>query len=779
MYDNIPYELKEERRWVCWNGEKLPSGRTTKKPIDAKTGTYAKSNNAKTWSSFDTAVKAKEKNGLDGIGIMLGEGIVGIDLDNIEQKIDEYQNGYTDNNIVSEFVDVLESYAEISPSGSGIHIIVKGKLPKGSRRKGDIEMYEENRFFTVTGNHVGGYRKIAYDFEMNKLGRLHEKYLKTSELDIENISDGDMGHHMSKERVVEIAERSKNGDRFKRFMNGGWEQFYQSQSEADMAFSNDLAFWTNRDFNKMDDIYRGSALMREKWDRKTGDTTYGIDTLNKAIRDCGNSFQPDPESLLLVVDQSVKPIKNRSYSYDDTGNGERFSDSFERIVRFNHSRKEWVFYNEKYWESDEREKSRKLVDDVLRKMVNEPVVHSEDIDEKEARKLLHKHIKYSRSTPAKNNMLKEAQSDLPITPDDFDKDNYLLNVQNGYLDLNTGELFNHDKDKFFSKIANVEYTENIDHPLWDEFLNTIFDGDKELIRYIQRAIGYSLSGDVSEEMVFILHGFGRNGKSVFLNVINRMLGTYTINIKPQTLMVQPSRGGGGPSSDIARLADARFATVGESNEGMRFDEGVLKDLTGTGDMITARFLHGNDFDFYPKLKLWMATNHKPEITGKDDGIWRRLAVIPFTVQIPEEDVDKQLSTKLFNELTGILRWAVEGYEEWQRIGLAEPYSVKKQRDDYRNEMDVIEAFIDDACIRDRNAFTSTNDLFEEFDRWSRVNNEKPMTNRKFSLEMASKFRDEKGEKKSVNGYNGIEIKEKNAHIKQIPFIETDKGIKQY
>jgi putative DNA primase/helicase len=339
-----------------------------------------------------------------------------------------------------------------------------------------------------------------------------------------------------------------------------------------------------------------------------------------------------------------------------------------------------------------------------------------------------------------------------VQPETFDKDKHLLNVQNGYINLKTGDLHNHDREKYFSKIASIEYTDKIDYPLWNDFLHDIFDGNQDLINYIQRAVGYSLSGSTEEQVMFILYGNGRNGKSVFLDIITEILGNYTTNIQPQTLMVKPMSGSA--NSDIARLQGARLVTTTEPNDGMRFDEGLVKQITG-GDAVTARFLYGDEFDYDPEFKLWMATNHKPFIRGTDDGIWRRMVIIPFTVQIPEHKVDKNLKYKLRREMTAILNWAVEGYQEWKRIGLNEPSIVKQQRQVYRTEMDVVELFIEECCIRKSGEREKASDLYAVYSSWAKENNQHLMSNTKFGKEMAQKF-----QKVTSNGvrYLGIQIK---------------------
>ena len=738
MYQNVPDELTELKQWCVFRMQER-NGKLTKLPINAETGEFAKSNDETTWSSFDTALAALDMYNVNGIGFFFKEPYFGIDIDQVENEIKRYKQNDTKDNIAAEFIDVMGSYAEISPSGTGIHIIVKGALPTGGSRKGNVEMYSSGRFFTVTGDKIGGYNFVTED-DMGKINFLHEKYIKKSETQRPKQMIDSMGTQLTEQEIIQAAKNSKNGMRFTLFLQGGWEQFYDSQSEADMAFANDLAFWTNRDYNAMDSIFRDSDLYREKWERKTGDSTYGEITLSKAINDCTNVFTPQRKSEdfnIYLMDDEVKRIDRKAYSYDDTGNAVRFTDFWGNYVRYSFVRNGWFFYNGKFWEIDQAGEMRKLVDKTLEEMKNESVITSGEVDEEEAEKFKRKHLKYSRGSNGKNNMLKESQHLSVINPSEFDKDKTLFNVANGFINLETGMLHEHEPDKHFTKYSPIDYTDKIDCPLWLDFLNQIFDYDKELIGYLQRAIGYSLSGSTVEQMMFILHGNGRNGKSVFLDVIKEVFGSYTLNIQPQTLMVKNMSGGA--NSDIARLQGARLVTTTEPNDGMRFDEGLVKQITG-GDEITARFLYGDEFDFKPELKLWMATNHKPIIRGTDDGIWRRMAIIPFKVQIPEYKVDKQLTQKLKRELRAILNWAVEGYQLWKHIGLAEPKAIAEQRNSYRKEMDPIEAFIEEKCAAEKGEREKSSVLYAQYKAWANENGEYVMSHTKFGKEMSHKFK---------------------------------------
>ncbi len=758
MYSKVPYELKDLDRWCCFKIMER-QGRETKVPINAKTGELAKSNDESTWADFDTALASSIH--YDGIGFFFKEPYIGIDIDDVRNDIERYKANDTDDNIISEFVDMLGSYAEISPSGNGLHIIIKGELPPKGRRKGNVEIYDSGRFFTVTGNAIGGYSHIVDDSDYGKIKYLHNKYIASSEpvINRDQITKG--GNNLSEDEIIRIALNSKNGMRIKLFLEGGWEQFYSSQSEADMAFANDLAFWTACDYSMMDSVFRKSDLYREKWDRKTGDSVYGEITLNKAIQDCSNVFNPKPSEddfNLYVLEDSTKKVEKKFYSYDDTGNADRFTDNYKDVIRYSYTRKNWYYYDGKLWQLDDRGTVKNLVDETLEKMKREPVFVSDEVAEEDAKKNLQKHIKYSRGSNGKTNMLKESQHLLPITPSEFDKDKLLINVQNGYIDLKNGILNPHDREKFFTRISNVEFTDKSQCDQWEDFLKQIFNNDIELIEYMQKAVGYSLSGSTEEQMMFILYGNGRNGKSVFLDIITEMLGTYATNIQPQSIMVKQQSNNASP--DIAKLDGARLVTTTEPNDGMRFDEGLVKQLTG-GDKVTARYLHENEFEYDPQFKLWMATNHKPIIRGTDDGIWRRMAIIPFTVQIPEHKVDRNLKYKLRGEMTAILNWAVEGFLKWQREGLKEPSIIKEQRQTYRTEMDSIEAFIEECCDLESNYKVKGSEIFQKYDEWARDNNQYRMTNTKFGREMSKKFT------KFLSAgvwYKGLKIKTEESYV---------------
>ena len=746
MYEAIPSELKTLPNWICWKAEfNEKKGKIDKIPVNPLTGGGAMSNNPDTWTNYETAVRESEK--YSGIGFMFGNcDYFGVDIDGIQDELQDFHSGGTDN-IVSEFVETLQSYCETSQSGNGIHIICKGHLPKGGRRKNNVEMYESGRFFVMTGNICAEFAEINECTELIK--PLHEKYIGGHKPKARAAPPAPLPLPQTASEIVELAENSKNGDKFKRLYSGDITG-YKSQSEAELAFCNSLAFWTGRDAEKMDSIFRSSGLMRDKWDEQRAGRTYGQITIEKAIFDCDSVYSPQQHSDFTV--NFNKRIK--LYSFDDTGNAQRFIDLFGDQVKYCYKNKEWLYYDGRKWCVDDIGMDRTLADEAVENM-KEQLSYYIKKEEDENIKDFKKTIKSARSYTGKSNFLKEAMHYVPILPTQLDSYPMLLNTPSGIVNLEKFTLQKHNPDKLLSKITNVEFTDNSDCPQWLSFLNDIFGGDKELIHYIQKAVGYSLTGSGNEQCVFFLYGTGRNGKSTFLDVIREIFGDYAANIQPETIMVKSGQNSAA-NSDIARLKGARFVTCVEPNKGARLNEGLIKQLTG-GDPITARKLYGDEFEFIPEFKLWMATNYKPKIYGTDTGIWRRIHIIPFTIQIPDDKVDKNLKYKLSAELPGILRWAVEGCRMWQDEGLEMPQVVLNEVKEYRNEMDIISTFIDECCEIGNRFEIKSSEIYQSYKAWAKEGNEAEFSQRSFSDELSKRF----NKVKSRNGiiFKGIRTKQ--------------------
>jgi len=256
----------------------------------------------------------------------------------------------------------------------------------------------------------------------------------------------------------------------------------------------------------------------------------------------------------------------------------------------------------------------------------------------------------------------------------------------------------------------------------------------DVIGFIQRAVGYALTGCTSEQVLFFLYGLGANGKTTLIEVLRALLGDYAMQASFATFA---ERRGDGPRNDVARLAGARLVAASEAGEGTRFDEGLIKQLTGS-DAVTARFLYGEDFEFHPAFKLVLAANHKPAIRGTDRAIWRRIHLVPFTVTIPEGERDPQLLGKLTAELPGILRWALDGCLAWQRDGLGAPVAVRSATLRYREEMDTIGAFLDEACRLHASGRVRAGALYPRYQAWCERVGERALSQRKLGERLAER-----------------------------------------
>ena len=748
--ENIPNELRDVPQWVCWVG-------SDKVPRNPFTGKNAKSNDPKTWSDLNTAASACEKYNFDGVGFMFANGYFGVDLDHCIDKVD----------FCDEFVETLQSYAEISKSGSGLHIICKGSLPDGARRRGGIEMYSSGRYFICTGNvYNQKYKNVIDCTESIKV--LHSKYLpsETPKVQAQKISPV----NMSDAEVIDKARSCKTGGLFNILYSGNWQGAYPSQSEADLALCNQLAFWTQRNSEQMDRIFRASGLMRDKWDERRGGSTYGAITIGKAIASCVDVYEPkkyedDTKLAFALFGDGTVGVEAPKKLYDmtDTGNAHRLYDKFGSIIRYSYNRKKWFYWDGKMWRDDASGQIKKLADIICEDLKREAFMEQ---DEKTQMDML-KWANRTSSSKGKEAMIKECQhlDGIPASPDDFDVYPDYLNCQNGIVNLRNGELIPHDSGFMASKICYSEYDVSGRKPeRWLRFLDDVTNHDKELQEYIQRCVGYSVSGSNREQCAYFLYGIGNNGKSTFLDTLSDLLGGYAANAQPETIMMK-KYGDGGAGSDIARLKSARFVTSEEPTEGVRLNEGLLKQLTG-GSKVTCRFLYGDEFEYTPEFKIWIATNHKPIVRGTDVGIWRRIKLIPFEVNIPPKKVDKNLKYKLREEFPQIMRWAVEGCMKWQKYGMKEPECVREAVKEYKHEMDLLAGFIEQCIIIDyvSGEKIMANDLFRAYIRWAKDNNEYEMSSKKFFMEITKKL-PEKGRNAKGIFYSNVRLtdyaKEKN------------------
>jgi len=388
----------------------------------------------------------------------------------------------------------------------------------------------------------------------------------------------------------------------------------------------------------------------------------------------------------------------------------------------------WITWNGKKWEKDHSAKSMSFCKKTARSINREADIASDSGASNRAKNLA-KWARQSSNRTKLEAMLKLAECELAARPDQFDIDPYLLNGQNGILDLRNGKFSPHDPNANITQLAGTGFDPAATYPRWEKFVQQIFDYDQALISFIQRAVGYSLTGSVDEQVLLFLYGTGANGKTTFLQAIIQMLGDYAKQAAPQLTMM-----GDRHPAEIADLYGARFVATIEVEQGRRMAEVLVKQLTG-GDLIKARYMRKNWFEFEPTFKIWLAANHKPIIRGTDHAIWRRIRLIPFNVTIPEEDQDRQLGDKLKDELPGILNWALQGCLDWQANGLKTSGIMREAVSEYRGEMDLLASFIKDQCLTGPRYEARSKYLYQAFTQWCTENGEKAWSQRTFGLRL--------------------------------------------
>jgi putative DNA primase/helicase len=427
-----------------------------------------------------------------------------------------------------------------------------------------------------------------------------------------------------------------------------------------------------------------------------------------------------PAERVLEVVTAAPPYEER---FTDLANAERFIARHGEDVRYCYPWRTWFVWAGPRWEPDTTGKVHRLAKDTVRSIYREAA----EAESESRRKELARHAQRSEAEAKIRAMLELAKSEVPISPDELDADRWVLNCQSGTIDLvGSGELMAHRREDLITKIAPVEYAPEADAPTWRATLQRVLP-NPEIRAFFKRLCGYALTGGTAEHVLPILYGTGANGKSTVLNALLDTLGDYAAQAAPDLLIAKRNS----HPTELADLFGKRLVAAIEVEDGRRLAESLVKQLTG-GDRVKARKMRQDFWEFEPTHKVFMAVNHKPTVRGTDTAIWRRIRLIPFTETIPPAEQDKRLPEKLRKERAGILRWAVEGCLEWQREGLQAPGQVRKATRDYRAEMDVIAAFIDEECILAEHATTTAKALYSAYKAWCEENGEKPEAQRGFN-----------------------------------------------
>lgn len=434
-----------------------------------------------------------------------------------------------------------------------------------------------------------------------------------------------------------------------------------------------------------------------------------------------------------------------NYNCTDAGNAELFRDLTGNIFRYVPELGCWLKFDGVKW-IKANEEARLTMLAIIRKRIDAAQLWILDPKQSDLRQKIIKWSLASESSSKLKSALEIAQCMLTKSFMEFDKDPYLLCCENGVIDLRVdGEGFRKAKpEDYLHKCCHVKFDPNAECPRWLQFQDEVTLNDQDMIQFKQKTYGYTLTGQTTEQCLFLYWGGGANGKSTELGIAEKLLGDYALSTPASTFKEQ--YGNDSIPNDIARMAGMRLVKTIEIKEGVRLNEERIKSLTG-GDRISARFLHKEFFDYWPEYKLWLATNHKPIIKGTDEAIWRRIRLIPFEAHFPPEKRDPDLLNTLHSELSGILLWALEGCYLWQREGLKSIDKIEKATNEYRKESDVIERFIYDRVKKVEGTTLKASLLYKAYQNWCDDSGEKTVNSTDFGLRMT-----EKGYRKEKKGF---------------------------
>jgi putative DNA primase/helicase len=706
---NIPLDMLGSSRWVGYKVEEHGGRPNCKVPKDPNTGGNASSTDPDTWSNFTSAISSVSRYGFDGIGLVIGEPYIAVDIDGARSP----ETGATEEWAL-ELIQALNSYTELSPSRKGFHIWLKGKHPQGKdgARTDDLEVYCKKRYFTCTGAHVEGTPKEVRhltDTEVQKVFAAVEKRRASQ-----------AGKKTKTEQATD-SSRVNNNKKYALLKAGDIEAAgFEDVSAAVQSFLTYSAYYHLLDVEKVDADFRGSALYKdwrpfgrssdwiEKWER------LGPAEIAKACEKAKEWIERDRSK------STKRP--SASLQQSDRGAAELLIELHGDDLWFVTQARNWYV-----WDGSRFAPSKKLHPERLFNNVITHIMRSTaDADDDDAKKLLTWAAQLC-ATWKRTAALAWAQSLRPAVYEDFDIQPLLFNCANGTYDLERDEFRPADRADMLMKRSPVSYDSEAQCPKFLAGLERALP-DQTVRKFLQEFAGYSLSGLAVLKSFLILLGPRHSAKSTFIELFSWILGDYAVGLEFNSLA---PREGQGNSPDIVNLRGSRFASACESEQGQRLSAAVLKRLTGGIDRITACAKYEHPVTFPPTWKLWLATNEPPGLNSSDDALWDRVRRVSFDVTIPPSERDPLYLDKVLKpEGPGILNWMLEG---WRRIysdgrpSIEIPESVRLATEKYREDTDWKREWFEEKCQltgddRDR-LFTS--DAFDSFSEWMKKAGRKP------------------------------------------------------
>ena len=728
MYDWLPSNLKIRKHFCNWRLEER-NDRMTKIPYQTN-GKRANPTDRRCFTDFETVCGNLDSN--DGIGIGIFDDIAAIDMDHC------VVNGVP-NEMALDIINTMNCYTEYSPSGNGIRILCTVSNPSYNKAKYYINNHKlglevyvagyTGKFVTLTGNVI---RECDLVDRSSELMTILDKYM-VKPVQLQEVNRDVPGSFLSDESIITKAMASKQGEKFGSLWEGNIPEG-MSHSEADLSLCTMLAFWCGGDTDQMDRLFRESGLMREKWDRED----YRTATLNKAVAMTTEFYKPlsisdarsDFSTSAAFLSQ-VCPENNPRYPWTEIGYGRLFADCYRNIARFVPERKSWYCYRDGIWAADV---GNLQTMELCKELADALMLYALTIQNERQRQDYLKNCSKWQARRTRDTILKDAQSIHPISIREFDSDPYVFNCHNGTLHLDTMEFTPHNPEDRLTKISPVDYDPNARCDRFLTFVNEITSGDTNKAQFLQKMLGYGMSGDTRYECLFILYGATtRNGKGTLCESVLKVMGTYGCTNRPETLSMKTNANSHNPSEDIARLAGVRFANISEPGKGMVLNAAQVKSMTGN-DTLNARFLHENSFDFIPQFKLYINTNYLPVINDMTLFSSGRVITIPFERHFDESEQDKGLKAEFQKpeNQSAILNWLVEGYRLLSKEGMKLPEAVVAATNAYREDSDKVWQFVQERLDEAPAMEVRTSEVYESYRGWCSENGCYPENSRNFN-----------------------------------------------
>jgi putative DNA primase/helicase len=754
----IPAELRAADQWLLWTPHRKDDGTFTKAPVTAREPwKHCDRTDPGNWTTFDDAVAAYKKFGasqnLGGLTFACGGGIVGLDWDNCVDP----ETGQITDEAVADAVASLGTYAEYSPSGAGVRAFVKGALPGPNIKRDRVEMWGDHKGAgTVTGRRLaqspatlaaaGDVLERLYaeasKSRTQSTAQSHTSSRTDSSPATMTLRDAPRTDQAADDDEV-IRAATQNNQNFNALWGGDTSGQGGDDSSADQALANILAYYCGpHGAVQVEGLMRRSGLNRDKFDRplRSGGPTYLRATIDEAYRfNAGNSFDwsrwfsRDKNKTATAIATKKKSRRKASgctvepsgsaacgpaslkhpSSLTEVGLGRRLALHAHGTLRYVEDSREWLGWDGKVWRRDNGLRANAVAKMMTDAMWREWMRLSED-NRKVTRSFMEKAA--SARGIAATTTLARNEPEIIVRAAELDAYHFLLNCENGVLDLNSATLLPHDPKYLLTQMAGTAFESGADCPRWKQFIDEVTAGvgdeQEELGAYLQRVAGLCLSGDVSEHSLVFHHGAGRNGKSVFLGTLLELLGTYATTAPSELLMTKMQRTRE-PEQIYASIVGKRLVTLSENDQNVRLSEAVVKQLVG-GDRIVARRLYADAFEVRPTWKLQAAMNHVPAAKGTDAALWRRLHKVPWNVSFEGAREDKRLAEKLRRELPGILNWCLAGFIQWRAGGLKPPRCVLQSTQEYREANDVLGEWMAECCVIDVSASAAHADLYRSF-----------------------------------------------------------------